>query len=729
MPEREIRLREAIGYLNVSSTRSSGVTTSARSAQASSPQRKRMATAATAPSGDWQPNMGLDQIFSGAALKKMTTLGLRSVRDILHNYPRRHEDRRVLPHFGQWEDGARVTVQGRISAKSRRAPKPGMLLLEATIENPHGQKLKCTWFNQAWVERSLKIGQSLVVTGKIKRFGRQFQLSVEYYEEVGNEDSLSIGRIIGVYELSEGISQDFVRSHTYQVLAKTQVPDYLSAQMREQYGVVPLAQAVQGMHFPNDEQELSRAFARLRFDEYLFLELKVLLKEEGVVLGKRFTVDAEQLTRFIQSLPFRLTAAQQRVLDEIIQDMRSEYQMARLVQGDVGSGKTAVAACALYLASQDGYQGALMAPTEILARQHFASIQKYLYPLGVRVGLLIGAMTAKEKQQALLQLSNGEIDVVVGTQALIQEGVEFANLGLAVIDEEHRFGVLQRRALLQSRPDVLVMSATPIPRSLALTQYGDLELSIIDELPPGRSPIRTRLLPEGHRGSAYRFVMEQIDQQRQAYVVTSLIEESESLELQAATQLATDLIQILPRARIGLLHGRMKAAEKDEVMAQFRAREFDILVSTTVIEVGVDVPNATVMVIENAERFGLAQLHQLRGRVGRGSHQSYCVLLMGESSQQTQKRLKVIEQSTDGFEIAEADLKLRGYGELRGTRQSGLPELKLGDLSQDIAIITEARSLAQHILAQDPKLEQAQHRLLRHELQVRSQSNSVREVI
>jgi ATP-dependent DNA helicase RecG len=458
--------------------------------------------------------------------------------------------------------------------------------------------------------------------------------------------------------------------------------------------------------------------------------LRVMLQGGNALEGKQFSALDADINAFEATLPFKFTNAQRRSILEIVLDMREPKQMARLLQGDVGSGKTAVAACALYLATRDGFQGALMSPTEILTRQHFSSLTRYLFPLGVRVEMLIGAMTARERKEARERIKEGSVDVVVGTQALIQEGVEFSRLGLAVVDEEHRFGVAQRRALLKDRPDVLVMSATPIPRSLALTAYGDLELTTIDELPPGRTPIQTKLLMDTHRRQAYGFAMKQILEGRQAYVVTPLIEESEKLtEILAATQLAEDLKQILPNARVDLLHGKMRAEEKDDVMNRFRAREFDLLVSTTVIEVGVDVPNATVIVIENAERFGLSQLHQLRGRVGRGADQSYCILIAGEHSKKTRERLKVIEDSTDGFKIAEADLRLRGPGELRGTRQSGMDDLKLGDLARDTEVIEQARNLAKQILTDDPLLEKPANALLKSELQARAEQVAVRDVI
>jgi ATP-dependent DNA helicase RecG len=450
------------------------------------------------------------------------------------------------------------------------------------------------------------------------------------------------------------------------------------------------------------------------------------------LLGRYFRVEPEWLERFRDNLPFAFTQAQERVLGEILADMQSERQMARLLQGDVGSGKTAVAAAALYIAAQNGAQGALMAPTEILAKQHYQNLQKYLFPLGVTVDLLVGSMPMSEKRGVLERLKSAHTAVVVGTHALIQEGVEFRDLGLAIIDEEHRFGVLQRRRLLGSRPDVLVMSATPIPRSLALTMYGDLEVSVIDELPPGRTPVKTKVLTQKTRLQAYAFARQEIAKGHQVFVVTPMIEEGENeatAELAAATRLAEELRELLPDVRIELLHGKMKAEEKDLVMERFKNGHFDLLVSTTVIEVGVDIPQATLMIIENAERFGLAQLHQLRGRVGRGGLESYCILIAAEGSKKTLSRLRVIEQSTDGFYIAEKDLELRGPGELRGLRQSGMPDLRIGDLASDQEIIERSRELAKQILGADPYLEAPQHALLKRELQARAEAIGLREVI
>jgi ATP-dependent DNA helicase RecG len=537
---------------------------------------------------------------------------------------------------------------------------------------------------------------------------------------------------VGVYKTDQATSQAYVRRAVLRLLeALPTLPDHLPRSWLERYELVPLDVAWRDAHFPGDEAALQAAMRRLKFDDFLFFELAVLRSRDPTRLGKSQPAAPEDLETFQTVLPFELTRAQRRALEEVLSDMAAPRQMARLLQGDVGSGKTAVAAAAMYVAVRGGRQAALMAPTEILARQHLANLRRYLFPLGVRTELLTGAMPAGERAAVRERLRSGDTDVVVGTHALIQDGVEFRDLGLAVIDEEHRFGVTQRRALLQGTPDVLVMSATPIPRSLALTLYGDLDLTVIDELPPGRTPVKTRLVSANRRSEVYGFVAKQVAEGRQAYVVTPLIEESEALdEVLATTQLYEDLQQVLPAyVRVAMLHGRMPQVEKDAVMDAFRAREAHVLVSTTVIEVGVDVPNATVMVVENAERFGLSQLHQLRGRVGRGAHESYCLLVAGDASRNTRKRLEALVKHADGFKIAELDLQLRGPGDLRGTRQSGLPDLSVGDLVSDGEIIEQARGLAQAILEADPDLLAAWAGRLREELTRRSRAVMVREVI
>lgn len=665
--------------------------------------------------------------------KKLAELGLRSLRDLLHYYPRRYEDRRTLGSIRDAEDGSKATVVGRVLSRELvKTPKKGMQLVQVRFADAWGWKFTGVWFNQPWVLKQMPEGASLVLTGRVQRRGGAVSMVVEYFEDEGGE-SLSTGRIVPVYGAKEGVGQAFLRRSVWRALqAFPCLPDPLEAYARGQ-GLPSLDFALRQAHFPESEEKLEQALYRLKFDEYLLLELKVMVASGGsALLGRMFKVTPGMLKRFRATLPFRLTRAQERVLEEILSDMQSERQMARLVQGDVGSGKTVLAAAALYIAAENGAQGALMAPTEILAKQHFENLTRYLYPLGVRVDLLVGSLSQGEKRVVLERLRTGQTQVVVGTHALIQEGVEFQDLGLAVIDEEHRFGVLQRRRLLGQRPDVLVMSATPIPRSLALTMYGDLEVSQVDELPPGRIPVKTKILTQKTRLQAYAFARQEIQKGHQVFVVTPMIEEGASeatLELAAATRLREELETLLPEARIDLLHGRMRPEEKDAVMERFRRGEFDLLVSTTVIEVGVDIPRATLMVIENAERFGLAQLHQLRGRVGRGGLEAYCILIAGETSKRTLERLRVIESSNDGFYIAEQDLRLRGPGELRGLRQSGMPDLRLGDLASDQEIIERSRRLARAILEADPYLDKPEHALLKRELQARAEAVGFREVI
>ncbi len=668
------------------------------------------------------------------AAGRLAKLGLETLWDLVYHLPRRHEDRRVLPAFRLLKEGAKVTVKGVVRDKRLvRTPKKGMQLVEVRLSDPYGYGLTAVWFNQPWVLKQVKEGETLVVTGRVGRRGRTRTLVVEHFESEEGE-SLSTGRIVPIYPSTEGISQAWLRRQVWRGLElASPLPDPLPEPVQKREGLLPLDVALPSYHFPPEEGAIEPALKRLKFDEYLFLELRVMIQSgKSALVGHVFEVRDAWIREFKKSLPFELTRAQERVIQEILADMQSDRQMARLLMGDVGSGKTVVAALALYVAAKNGLQGALMAPTEILAKQHFENLSRYLAPLGVRLELLVGSMSEKEKERAKARIAAGEAAVVVGTHALIQEGVRFRELGLAVIDEEHRFGVLQRRALLQGRPDVLVMTATPIPRSLALTLYGDLETSVLDELPPGRTPVRTRVLSARHRRQAYAFAWEEIQKGHQVYVVAPMIEESASeqfAEVKAATRLKDEVAAMLPEAKIGLLHGRMSPGEKDAVMEAFKNRAFDLLVSTTVIEVGVDVPNATVMIVENAERFGLAQLHQLRGRVGRGRAPGYCVLIAGEASKKTMERLRVLEQSSDGFFVAEMDLKLRGPGELRGTRQSGMPELRLGELAKDTEIIEAARRVAREILEQDPTLKLPEHAELKAELRRRSQVLGLREVI
>ena len=666
------------------------------------------------------------------AARKLAEVGIRTYRDLLNYYPRRYEDRRQLPAYSALRGLERATVAGTVRSRNLIRSGRGLKVLRATLTNSRQESLTAVWFNQPWLEKQLFPGQRLIVTGAVKERGSRLELTVQDFEIDDDSESLSMGRITPVYASTQGLSQAYLRRASHRLLETLGViRDYLPRTLLERHGLVSLDSALRDVHFPVTDADLTTALRRLKFDEFLFLELRVLLNRLSEADGRPIDVSAAALERFAQSLPFELTGAQQRVIAEITADMRSDRRMARLLQGDVGSGKTAVAAAAIVGAASAGLQSALMAPTEILARQHYSGLQQLLFPLGVRSELLTGSLTGRARREALARVSSGEAELVVGTHALIQEGVEFQDLGLAVIDEEHRFGVEQRRRLAGRRADVLVMSATPIPRSLALTYYGDLELSVLDELPPGRTPVTTRLVTARKRRDAYVFAWQQVKEGRQVYVVTPLVEDSEALdEVVSSEGTFLDLKQLMPeQCRIGLLHGRMAQDEKDRVMKAFRDHELDLLVSTTVIEVGVDVANASVMIIENAERFGLSQLHQLRGRVGRGARQSYCLLIAGTATRKTTERLKTIVGTTDGHVIAERDLELRGPGELRGTRQSGLPDLLLGDLTRDLDLIEESRGLAQTMLEADPKLEAAWAARLREELQRRVAATAIRDII
>ena len=673
--------------------------------------------------------------LAAQAPRKLAELGIVTHRDLLQTWPRRYEDRRALPDFRALAGREQATVVGTLLGRKGSRSRRGMHVLRGFLEDDARRRLTVVWFNQPWLEGSLFPGRSVVVTGRVRERGRQRELHAVHHEVLEGDASLSTDRIVGLYRTPRGLSQDYLRRQVHTLLqALPTVPDHLPRSLLKREGLIPLDRALRQVHAPDDEDALAAALRRLRFDEFLFLELRVLRtrrREEDA--GRAVLVRDDDLRTFEQALPFRFTDAQRRALDEIVADLAAPRQMARLLQGDVGSGKTAVAAAAAWAAIRAGRQVALMAPTEILARQHFHSLRGYLHPLGVRSELLIGAHGAAERREARARIAGGEAQLAVGTHALIQEGVAFADLGLAIIDEEHRFGVEQRRALLRELPDVLVMSATPIPRSLALTLYGDLELSVIDELPPGRTPVRTDLVSAKRRARVYREVWTEIRRGRQAFVVAPLIERSEADEMQdvvSATEMAEDLRALLPDAcRIDLLHGRMNGETKEGVMRRFHDHETDLLVATTVVEVGVDVPNASVMVIENAERFGLAQLHQLRGRVGRGAAESRCILVAGDRSRTTQRRLEVVAKHTDGFLISEKDLELRGPGELRGTRQSGLPDLELGDLARDGDLIERARAVATAMLDADPDLRAPWAARLREELTRRVRAVGLRQVI
>ncbi|TGE40140.1 ATP-dependent DNA helicase RecG [Desulfosporosinus fructosivorans] len=636
--------------------------------------------------------------------KQLERLGIHNILNLLQYFPRRYEDRRKQL-IAELQEGEMATIAGKVVAGNITSGK--MKVVKLSIEQ-QGRLFQATWFNQIHILKQFPAGTEVVVTGKVRWKQQVPEVMATDIEKVNvsvpvNGPDLGSQTILPVYSETARLSSKVIRNIIQGVLEQVDTGFREILPHEDQLEWMERSLAYREIHFPENYTSLAHARERLVWEEILFLQLAVAGLHKGMerldsppLLGGE-----EKIQSFYEALPFKLTKAQQRVIQEIFQDLARPQGMARLVQGDVGSGKTAVAMAALLRAVGSGYQGAMMAPTEILAVQHYQSLEKIFTSIGISVVCLLGSQSKSVREETLAKIANGEAQVVVGTHALIQETVIFKALGLAVTDEQHRFGVRQR-SLLQSKgesPHVLVLTATPIPRTLALTLYGDLQLSVLDEMPVGRKAIITRKLAERARPKMEKFLDEQINSGRQIYVVCPLVEESETLDLISATQRATDLQDRFPNRRVALLHGRMKGIEKETIMTAFHAGEIDILVATTVVEVGVNVPNATVMVIESAERFGLAQLHQLRGRVGRGKEQSYCFLLSGNKDS---RRLDILCQTEDGFKIAEEDMRLRGTGELLGTRQHGLAELRLADLSQDGHLVEKAYQMAQKAL-QDPE--------------------------
>jgi ATP-dependent DNA helicase RecG len=672
------------------------------------------------------PVTALPGISDGYA-KRLKRLGVITIRDLLYLFPRRYDDYRSLKTINQLQYGEEVTIMGAVWDTKARQTRGGSSLVTSIIADGTGT-IQATWFNQPWLEKQMRPKRQIVLSGKVDEYlGRLTFQSPEW--EPLDKELVHTGRLVPVYPLTKGITSRWLRRLTKRTVDywTKRLPDHLPAIVRQRANLMDLETAICQIHFPDNQQTLEQARRRLSFDEFFLIQMGVLRQRRAwrIQPGRAVAVNQGLLESFVQSLPFELTKAQQRVLQEIVNDLRSTKPMNRLLQGDVGSGKTVVAVAAMLLTVASGSQAVIMAPTEILAEQHYKNVIQLLESISsmgqkdpsapsLRIRLLTGSLRPAEKEQIHREITAGEVDIVIGTHALIQEGVRFKDLALAVIDEQHRFGVTQRANLRQKgyNPHALVMSATPIPRTLALTVYGDLDISVIDELPPGRREIKTRWLLPGERERAYSFVRSQIERGHQAFVICPLVEESEKIEAKAAVEEHRRLQEeIFPDLRLGLLHGRMKGEEKEAVMAQFHRGELDILVSTSVVEVGIDVPNATVMLVEGAERFGLAQLHQFRGRVGRSEYQSYCLLVADSPSFEGEQRLMAIESTQDGFALAEKDLELRGPGEFFGTRQSGLPDLKLAKLS-DVRILEQARSEALALFRDDPDLCKPEHRLL-----------------
>ena len=640
-------------------------------------------------------------------------LNIRTVEDLLMCFPRRYEDRRKAVTIMEAPFNQEVLLEVKVVRKQIVGGR--MKLLKVLVEDNTGN-LEMLFFNARFLANLFKPGDELTLFGKITLNKNRRQMAHPEFHKTGSEDD--IRGLFPVYPLTEGLSQNQMRTMQMAVRsAAWQMEEWMPEEIVEKYRLCDPAYAIENIHFPLAEESVKQGRYRLVFEELLTLQTGLFYIKNNKERGEKGVAVKPEVSvqPFLDRLSFKLTEGQARAYAQIEKDLISEKPMNRLVQGDVGSGKTAVAQLAMYKTVKSGFQAVMMAPTELLAKQHIATLKRDFEPLGVRCRLLSSSTKAKERAEILTALEAGEIDVLVGTHAIIQPDVLFRNLGLVITDEQHRFGVNQRTLLAGKgqNPNILVMTATPIPRTLAVILYGDLDISIIDTLPAGRKPIRTFLRYQNSRRKIYDFVQTQVKEGRQAYVVAPLIEESEVIDCKSADEIHKELCAQYPDLRIGLVHGAMKQAEKDAVMEAFAGGQIDVLVSTVVIEVGIDVGNATVMVIENCERFGLAQLHQLRGRVGRSGHQSYCILVSGSDGEVARKRNEIMCSTEDGFTIAEEDLKLRGPGELFGTRQHGLPELNISDLVQHVDILDKVRFVARDIIDADPELEAPQHQVLK----------------
>ena len=646
-------------------------------------------------------------------------LGIHTVQDLIFHFPRRHAEIKCIAALAV---GDEVAVKGTVwHVQSTYTHKQRLPITEALIRDETGA-LRATWFNQPHMKQVLSRPGAVLLIGK-PQSSYAGGLEMASPEVEFGADEFRTGQLVPVYPKTAGITDRSLRRWIRLALDRIeeQLTDYLPAAVRSAARLARYEEAVPAYHFPSEPAAYAAAVRRLAFDELFLLQLGLLRRKrewQGAVPGIAIPITDDFTGRFTAQLPFTLTAAQQRVLEQLLNDMAQPVPMSRLLQGDVGSGKTVVAAGALVAATEAGYQGALMAPTEVLAQQHHHTLETLLAPFDLRVELLIGSMKRTAKREVWAATAAGEVDVLVGTHALIQDEGRFHNLGVVIVDEQHRFGVRQRTTLREKgyNPDMLAMTATPIPRTLALTVYGDLDVSVIDELPPGRQHIKTMWVPPLGRAGAYEFVRKQVRLGRQAFVICPLIEESEKVVARAARAEFERLQRQFPDLRLGLLHGKLKPKEKEQVMRDFRDGQLDLLVSTSVVEVGIDVPNATVMVIEGAERFGLAQLHQFRRRGGRGAHGSYCLLFSDTTDPGQNPRLKAIEDIHDGFGLAEEDLKLRGPGEFFGTRQSGMPDLHVANLS-DLKVLSLAREAADRIVREDPDLLLPEHQALRAKLE------------
>ena len=662
--------------------------------------------------------------------RSFNKIGINTVEDLLYYFPRRYEDRTQFIQIAKLEEGEVRTIKAKVLAKGQHRSwrRHGFSITEVAVADETG-KIYCVWFNQPYLLEYFKVGSTLILYGKVEHYGTRLQMNSPEFEIVSDEEeSLNIGRIVPIYSLPQHSTQRSLRKLIKHALDEylPRLNDFLPFDIRSRNGLLNLAQSLINIHFPNNQEMRKNAYERLAFEEFFIFQVPLALrklkrkKKEGIA----HKIDQGLLKDFITALPFKLTQAQEKVIEEIKEDMRRPRPMQRLLQGDVGSGKTVVATIAVVIAVQGGYQAAFMVPTEILAKQHYEKILLQLQAAGsrlqaIRVGLLTSGSNKKEKKKIYKEIKEGSINLIIGTHALLEENVSFKNLGLVVIDEQHKFGVGQR-ALLPKKgpsPDVLIMTATPIPRTLAITLYGDLDVSLIGELPAGRVPVKTVQLSEKERAKAYNIVKEELAKGNQAYIIYPVIEESFALDLTGAKKMYGELKSgEFKNFKLGLLHGRLKQEEQDEAMLKFKNKDLDILVATTVLEVGIDIPNATCMIIEHAQRFGLSQLHQLRGRIGRGAQQSSCLLISNTQTQESGARLAAMAKYNDGFRIAEEDLKIRGPGEFFGRRQHGLTELKIANPLTQMQLLKHAREEAIKLVEADPRLAARQNILLKEKL-------------
>lgn len=628
----------------------------------------------------------------------LSLLGIQTIEDLLFYFPYKHEDRRIKD-LAEAAHDEKITIEGVVHSEAVLrffGRKKSRLTVRVLVDQRY--LVTAVLFNRHFAKNQFTVGKTVFLTGKLDK--HRMQLTVQDYSfQRTQQAEQEQGGLTPVYTVGQNLSSKFLHKMIHQALIKygQYIPEMLPGALVQKYKLMPRAQAIKTIHLPEDITEFKQAKRRMIYEEFFLFQLKMHTlrrSQREQVEGVALEIQQEQIEVFLQTLPFQLTNAQQRVLQEILADMRSSHAMNRLLQGDVGSGKTAVAAIALFGAYTAGYQGAIMVPTEILAEQHFESLVRFFEGQPIQLALLTGSTKTRERREILAGLQMGLIHIVVGTHALIQDPVVFQKLGLVIVDEQHRFGVEQRRKLRQKgfSPDVLFMTATPIPRTLAITAFGDMDVSVIDELPAGRKPIETYWVKTDMFDRVLGFIQKELTLGRQAYFICPLIEESEKLDVQNAIDVHAQLTLALPQFRIGLLHGRMRPDEKEGVMKAFARNEVQLLVSTTVVEVGVNVPNATLMIVQDADRFGLSQLHQLRGRVGRGEHQSYCILIADPKSEVGVERMRIMKETADGFELAQQDLELRGPGDFFGTKQSGLPEFKFGDMIHDYRILEIARN-------------------------------------